>query len=191
MVTGATRTPVSSSVRPPDHQMGPACPWRGAHRPLRKPLRRCRDRDRVRRDFTPVSMPPMKSTGHSRFAPTGDPSTATPSGSPAATPSTRLGGFANLASTEQQGGGTTSADRRRVLCRVGSVIAPTVVAISRSVRGGSAVDHPRCGVARNGRAVTTTSDPVVAGEREWRVTPRQTAPWASSGTTTKVGHGPE
>jgi hypothetical protein len=31
----------------------------------------------------------------------------------------------------------------------------------------------------------------LAGEREWRVTPRQTVPWASSDTTTKVGHAPE
>jgi hypothetical protein len=31
----------------------------------------------------------------------------------------------------------------------------------------------------------------LAGEREWRVTPRQTAPGALSETTTKVGHGPE
>jgi hypothetical protein len=31
----------------------------------------------------------------------------------------------------------------------------------------------------------------LAGEREWKVTPRQTAPWASSETTTRLGHGPE
>jgi hypothetical protein len=111
--------------------MGPARPWRGAHRPLRKPLRRCRDAIAYD-DFAPVVHAAHEIYGPSRFAPTGKPSTATAPGSPAATPSTRLGSFADLGSTEQQGGGTASADRRPVLCRVGSVIAPTVVAISRS-----------------------------------------------------------